>query len=222
MKEVVEALAEVVERAREEFDKKDASREEALRLCREVTRNSAKAIKHAHRGEWEEAEGTLKAAGEFLAHVKRILKPYPELLYSGFVQDAEREYSEAALTLSLVRGKSPPTPEELGVEVTSYLNGLAEAMGELRRHVVDKLRAGLPPQECEPLISLMDEVYYLLVGLDYPEAMLQGLRRRVDILRGLIEKTRSDVASAAMQRELEEHLRRIRREAEESGKEPGA
>jgi len=83
-------------------------------------------------------------------------------------------------------------------------------MGELRRHVVDKLRMGEPPESCEPYIALMDEVYYLLVGLDYPEAMLQGLRRRVDVLRGLIEKTRSDMASAATQRELEERLRGLK------------
>lgn len=212
MKEAIRMLSQVVERARRRLDRKDAAREEALRLCREATRHSAKAIKHAHRGEWERAEDTLKVAGEFLAHAKRVLRPYPDLLYAGFVQDAEREYAEAALTMSLIRGMKPPTPRQLGVELTSYLNGLAEAMGELRRHVVDKLRKGEPPESCEPFISLMDEVYYLLVGLDYPEAMLQGLRRRVDVLRGLIERTRSDMASAATQRELEERLRRLKEE----------
>lgn len=210
MKEAIEALSQVVGRARHALDKRDCAREEALRFCRESIRNSAKAIKHVHRGEWEEAKEMLKGAKEFLTQAKKVLRLYPDLLYTGFVHDAEREFAEAALTLSLVRGEKPPSPEELDMETTSYLNGLAEAMGELRRHVVDKLRMGEHPESCEPFLLLMDEVYYLLVGLDYPEAVLQGLRRRIDILRGLIEKTRSDVASATMQRELEECLRGLK------------
>lgn len=136
------------------------------------------------------------------------LRPHPDLFYTGYVQDAQKEFVEATATFSLVSGAPMPPPHALGVAAAPFLNGLAEAVGELRRYVLDQLRRG-QVERCEELLRTMDDIYGLLVTIDYPDALTGGLRRTTDAARGILERTRGDLTFALRQRDLEESLRRL-------------
>ena len=136
------------------------------------------------------------------------LRPHPDLFYTGYVQDAQKEYVEALATFSLVTGEPMQTPEEIGVAAAAFLNGLAEAVGELRRYVLDLLRRG-EAESCEGYLRTMDDIYSLLVTIDYPDALTGGLRRTTDATRAILERTRGDLTFALRQRDLEAALARL-------------
>jgi translin len=206
MKELVpdiEALAEDASRA---LAAKNEAREAGLSRCRDAIRNSANAIRAVHRGEFETARTLAGRAGTLLAEAKSALREHPDIRYAGFVHDSEKEYAEARITLAFIAGESKlPTREELEVELAAYLNGLAEAVGELRRFLLDILRGG-EVERCEDCLAVMDEVYGILVTFDYPDAMTGGLRRTTDNVRGILERTRGDLSLAVRQRDLEKRL----------------
>jgi len=88
----------------------------------------------------------------------------------------------------------------------AYLNGLAEAMGEMRRHILDVIRQG-EIGRCEQILQTMEDVYSSLVTVDYPSALTGNLRRTTDMVRGVLERTRGDLTFAARQEALERTLR---------------
>jgi translin len=199
----VEALAEVASR---ELAAKNEAREAGLGRCRDAIRNSANAIRAVHRGEFETARTLAARAGMLLAEAKAALKQHPDIRYAGFVHDSEKEYAEARITLACIAGEAKlPGRDELDVELAAYLNGLAEAVGELRRYLLDVLRGG-DVERCEDCLALMDEIYGILVTFDYPDAMTGGLRRTTDNVRGILERTRGDLSLAVRQRDLERRL----------------
>jgi translin len=135
-------------------------------------------------------------------------RDHPEIRFAGYLQDAQKEYAEARITEAVVIGESQlPTPEELGVEDAPFLNGMAEAIGEGRRHILDVLRHG-EVDRGEAILSAMDDMYYVLVSMDYPDAITMNLRRSTDVARSLIEKTRGDLSIAIVQRQLRDALDR--------------
>jgi translin len=149
------------------------------------------------------------AEAQTLADVLRDeLKGHPELFFAGYTQDSLKEFVEANVTCALIQNQPLQTPEELGVEDSTYLNGLAEVVGELRRRTLDILRSGYS-QEAERLLSYMDEIYSVLVTIDYPDAITNGLRRQTDLARGIIEKTRGDVTASLRGQQLTEAIRRL-------------
>ncbi|MGB9608316.1 MAG: hypothetical protein ACPLPS_07030 [bacterium] len=181
--------------AKEILDEKDKAREEALIISREITRDSAFSIRALHRGELCEAERLLSEAREKHKELLSLLDGHPDLRYSGFVHDAEKEMVEASVILS-IKKKSPfPNQGELSVLYTAYLNGIGEAMGEVRRMLLDCIRRG-ELEECEELLGLMEEVYYFLSSLLYPDAITGNLRRTVDMIRGVLERSRGDLTLA--------------------------
>jgi translin len=198
-------LEEIAGRIRAAFVAQDGAREKALPLSREVIRLSSVTIRAVHRHEFGEAEKTLAQARRLLGEIEASLKTCADLQNTHFVWDAEKEYAEAAATLALALGKLLPTPEELGVDNSAYLNGLGEAANELRRYLLDGLRSG-DFSRGEELLSAMDDIYSVLVGMDFPDAVTGGLRRTTDVLRGVMEKTRSDLTLSAEQKRLEDKL----------------
>jgi translin len=198
-------LDAIVEGIRAHFVSKNQAREQALPLCREALRHSANAIRAVHRGEFEAGQELIDRAAGLLREAKAALREHPDIFYAGFVHDAQKEFAEASLTLPLVAGRALPTPEELGVERAAYLNGLGEAVGELRRHLLDSLRGG-DVERCEGYLTAMDDIYGVLVTFDYPDAMTAGLRRTTDNVRGILERTRGDLTLAVRQRDLERKL----------------
>lgn len=207
--QVLQTLKGATERARDLMEKKNAAREEALAITRELTRHCALSIRACHRGEWENAAQLLEQAGEYVRNLKSIVAPYPDLYHSGYAQDSIKEFVEATLTYAIIRKEPIPTPEELGVEYETYLRGMGEAMGELRRYILDLIRRD-ELERGEELLTVMDEVYALLMTIDYPDAITGGLRRISDIVRGVLERTRSDLTAAFENRRLRESMQRFR------------
>ncbi|MFN8634752.1 MAG: haloacid dehalogenase [Chloroflexota bacterium] len=208
-------LDEIERWARAEFETKNAAREQALSQSRELIRTCANTIRAVHRRDYDQARTLLAAARELSERLTRNLGPYPDLFYTGYVQDAQKEYVEATATLSLVSGSPMPSPEELGVAPAPFLNGLAETVGELRRFVLDKLRRG-ELDGTEALLQMMDDIYALLVTIDYPDALTGGLRRTTDAARGILERTRGDLTFALRQQELERSLARVEQRIQQS------
>ena len=205
MESVNDQLDPIMERVRAVYVDKHQAREGALPLCREALRHSANAVRATHRQEFEHAQELIDRARELLAGAKAALGAHPDIYHAGFVHDAQKEYAEACATLALISGQALPTPEALAVELPAYLNGLGEAVGELRRHLLDRLRAG-EVDHCEGVLNAMDDIYSVLVTLDYPDAMTGGLRRTTDAVRGILERTRGDLTLSVRQRELEQRL----------------
>jgi len=202
---VGDQLEPIMERVRAVFIDKNEARERALPLCRETVRHSANAIRAVHRGDFATAEELIGRARELVGTAKAHLRDHQDIYFAGFVHDAQKEYVEACATLAVIGGRPLPTPEDLGIELPAYLNGLGEAVGELRRHLLDRLRAG-DVDHCEGILAAMDDVYSVLVTVDYPDAMTGGLRRTTDAVRGILERTRGDLTVSVRQRELERKL----------------
>jgi translin len=195
-------------RARTHLDAEDAARERALVLSRELTRRAASAIRTVHRAEWEEADAILQGSAQIIAELQELLAGHGMVYAAGFVQDAQKEYAEAQITRALIAGERLPMPEELGIEPVPYLNGLAESTGELRRHIIDAIRQDSFDRS-EELLEVMNEIYDLLVTFDYPDAISMGLKRRLDMVRGVLERTRSDLTNAIQQQVLRAALARV-------------
>ncbi len=201
-------LAETARRIRMQWDAKDMAREKALTLSREVIRNCADTIRGIHREEYDEAVTRLAETAKLIAQIADDLQLHPELYFTGFVQDAHKEYAEAHCTLALIRGEPLPIPEDLKVEYSPYLRGLGEAVGELRRHILDRMRIE-EPRWGENMLGIMDDIYYLMVSFDYPEAISGGLKRATDQTRSIIERTRGDLTNALRQQQLEDAMERL-------------
>ena len=194
-------LDSIVPRILENFAQKNRAREEALSASRAVIRLSANAIRAVHRGELDRAGAMLNEAREIRDRAVKGLEGHGDIYYAGFLHDAQKEYAEARTTLALLSGGDIPEPEALGVEYPAYLNGIAEAVGELRRMLLDRLRRGAY-DGCEAILDAMDHIYAVLVTIDYPDAMTGGLRRTTDQTRGILEKTRGDLTLAMLQRQV--------------------
>ncbi len=201
-------LDEIERWARAEFETRNAAREKALSQSRELTRTCANTIRAVHRRDYDQARVLLATAKALSDGLTQNLTPYPDLFFTGYVQDAQKEYVEATATLSMIGGDPMPSPQEIGVAAAAFLNGLAEAAGELRRFVLDKLRRG-ELDGSEALLQMMDDIYALLVTIDYPDALTGGLRRTTDLARGILERTRGDLTFALRQQELETSLTRV-------------
>lgn len=201
-------LETIAERIRHNFDVRTSKRDEALKQARQLTRACSLAIRAVHRDDQEAMEANLAEAQTLADVLRGELKVHPELFFAGYTQDSLKEFVEAKVTCALIQNQALQTPEELGVEDATYLNGLAEVVGELRRRTLDILRSGYS-QEAERLLGYMDEIYSVLVTIDYPDAITNGLRRQTDLARGIIEKTRGDVTASLRGQQLTEAIRRL-------------
>jgi translin len=205
---MISSLDDLAEEISRYFEAKDQAREEALQLTRVVIRRCGAAIRSVHRGEFERALELTEKAGEALFRIQDLLADHPDVRYAGFVDGAEQEYAEARIVYAIITGQSTPTPEEIGVEMTGYLGGLGDTTGELRRHVLDLIRQGRP-EEGEVYLEAMEEIYHLLMLFDYPDAITKGLRRKGDVARSLLERTRGDLTNAIGQKKLEVQLKEL-------------
>lgn len=193
------------------FDEKMTAREKALPAARRAIRCCANAIRAIHRLEFDNARRLMDDARAALDEGVEAVRDHPEIRHAGFLHDAEKEYAEARLTEAVVLGLEFPDPDALRVGLPAYLNGMSEAIGEARRHILDLLRKG-DHDRGEELLTAMDDMYYLLASMDYPDALTGNLRRSTDVARGILEKTRGDLSLSLVQRDLCEALERHARE----------
>ncbi len=212
----MQRLDEIAERLRKDLETRTTMRDRALAVARELTRACSLAIRAAHRlpnnlplsppsADQEEMNQLLIKAQSLAEELRTDLEPYPDLYYAGYTQDALKEFVEASATCALIQNHPLPTPEELKVDSATYLNGLAESVGELRRRTLDILRHGYS-EEAERLLNAMDDIYSILVTMDYPDAITNGLRRQTDLARSTIEKTRGDITFSLRGQHLEQAI----------------
>lgn len=201
-------LEAIGERIRNALARKHEAREAAYPLTREVIRSSANAIRAVHRGEFETAKGLLAQARSQLAEINAAVAGHPDLRYTGYFESAEKEYAEASIVFALVSHTPVPEPEALGVSYPAYLNGLGEAAGEMRRLLLDTLRRE-QVDRCEQVLDAMDDIYNVLVTMDFPDALTGNLRRTTDMVRGVLERTRGDYTMAVSQARLVEKLTQV-------------
>jgi translin len=195
-------LAVVGPSLREELAGAHQAREVALRACRDTTRHCSLAIRAVHRLLPNEVREHAAAAEASLRSAQHALEPFPRLAAAGFLHDAEKEYAEARLTAALVEGSPLPDHRSLGVAIPAWLNGLAEAASELRRHLLDRIRDG-DLARGSALLDSMGDCYDVLVTVDFPDAITGGLRRATDALRAVLERSRSDVTTTTLQVQLQ-------------------
>ncbi len=195
-----------IEGIRSILDARFAAREQGITGSRKVIRASANGIRALHRGEWDTAEELISEAGELLGVIFRAIEGHPELLHTGFVSDASKEYTEARITQAIFTGNEIPDFTELGVDPVPYLHGLGEAVGEMRRRMLDLLRDE-KLVEAEATLEHMDEIVDLLASVDYPDGMTNALRRTTDVSRSLVERSRSDLTATVVQERLRQDLR---------------
>jgi translin len=207
MGRLTENLDTITDKIRKSFEAKDAAREKVLPLCREVIRYASLSIRALHREELEKSQELLNSGRKLLDEAEMVLADGIDIR-TGFLIDAQKEYAEGSITLALVKGDRLPTPEELKVDEVAFLLGMAEAVGELRRYLLDKMRTG-DLTRGEEFLSDMDDIYNVLVTLDFPDAITHGLRRTTDAMRGVLEKTRSDLTLTIRQKALEDRLSKI-------------
>jgi translin len=205
MSKPVEDLELIAAELRPYFAAEDEAREKALRSCRQVIRYSSGAIRAVHRQEHDKAKQLLDSAHELLRELNHDLAGHGRLLHSGFVHDAQKEFAEGYITLALVTGEDLPKPGALGISNAAYLDGLGESVGELRRHILDSLRRS-DLSRCEELLTIMDEIYGILIAMDFPELLAHGLRRTTDAIRNITERTRGDLTVSLRQKNLETKL----------------
>lgn len=179
-----------------------------LPLSRETIRYCSNAIRAVHRHEFSEARESLQMARNLLKEVEQAVAGFGELSNTGFVRDAQKEYAEGCITLALITGEPLPAPGELGVDEAAYLNGMGETVGELRRYLIDSMRNG-DLSRGEEILSAMDDIYNTLVTMDFPDAITGGLRRTTDMVRGVLERTRSDLTLSIRQKDLEDRLEKL-------------
>ena len=201
-------LENIAERIRQNFEVRNAKRDEALKIARQLTRACSLAIRAVHRDDMEAMETSLRDAQELADRLRNDLKEHPDLFYAGYTHDSLKEFVEANVTCALIQKKGLQTPQELGVDDATYLNGLAEVIGELRRRTLDILRSGYS-EEAERLLGHMDDIYAVLVTMDFPDAITNGLRRQTDLARGIIEKTRGDVTLSLRTQDLSDAMKKL-------------
>jgi translin len=201
----LEAISEEIRRT---FDARTAARDQALAQARMLTRHCSQAIRAVHRDEDDAVKAELAEASTLADSLRSGLAGYPDLFFAGYTQDALKEFVEANVTCALIKNQPLLGPAELGVEHATYLNGLAEVVGELRRRCLDILRHGYSA-EAERLLTMMDDIYAVLVTMDYPDAITNGLRRQTDIARNIIEKTRGDITFSLRGEHLTKAIARL-------------
>lgn len=202
----MDRLNDIAEEALEALASRHKTREMALELSRRLIRHSANTIRAVHRGEFERAKEMLDEGRVVVEQFGADLADERGIYEAGYVQDALKEYAEASITYALLADQPLPSPGELRIDYPAYLNGLAEAMGEMRRATLDLMRRG-DLEQGEELLKIMDEVYGILVTVDYPDAITRGLRRTTDMVRGVLERTRGDLTMAVRQQRLETTLK---------------
>src|SRR5215210_7331240 len=196
------AIQSIGEELVQALEAKNKARELALANSRPTIRHCAHSIRASHRGDLQDAHNLLRAAGNLVTITQNeLLSSHPDIYWAGYVQDAQKEYAEASIVYAVIAGQQVPSAADLRVEPAAYLNGLGEAAGEMRRYVLDRIRHG-EVERCEQALNMMEDIYSLLVTVDFPDAITDGLRRTTDMVRGVLERTRGDVTFAIQQRQL--------------------
>jgi translin len=201
-------LDSIVDKIEKRIDDKDKIREQALRLSRDIIIQCRKAIQRIHQNEIKDVQKHLKAASAKLAELYDVTQPHPELYHAGFVENAAQEFVEAQCLIHIMQDKDLPDPDSLQTTYSSYLLGLCDVVGELRRKALDEILAGRP-NDANRFLKLMETIYDAIMRFDYPSALVP-IKRKQDMVRNLIERTRGELAVASCEQRLESRAEEVR------------
>jgi len=220
--EDVKDLSEICDAIREDLERRNAARDQAIVLSRQLIRHCSESIRAIHRRDWDGADTKLADVRSGAAELKSVVSEYPDLYHTGYTQDALKEVAEAFITRAIIGGQALPSAGELDIESSTYLKGLGEAATELRRFILDIMRREQDHSaEAESLLKVMDEIYDQLVTFDFPDALTHGLRRQTDVVRGVLERTRGDLTQSLRQQKLQDALKRFEHQLDaESDEDP--
>lgn len=195
-------IEEISKAIRERLDKKDLARESALKTSRQIIRECRSAIASLQKG--NDAEENMERARKAHAQLKKMLKGFPDLLSAGYAVDAEQELAEAEILSSSIMGKDVPSPEEIGVEDEAFVLGMADSIGEMRRLLLDRLMKD-DVKAAGQMLGKMERFFNMLMTFDYPDALI-ATKRKQDVARGLVEKSRGELAMATQMSHLRKNL----------------
>lgn len=204
----MENLEKIAQEISLRLDEHTKVRDDALSTSRSLTRHCANTIRAVHRQDWQAADKELNAAQTLVDQIHTELNDFPNLYFAGYTQDAIKEFAEASIFYSLMKTDTLPSHTDLRIEPNTYLKGFAEVVGELRRRVLDELLHGYS-DDVDKMLNYMDDIYSVLVSMDYPDAVTHGLRRLTDVSRSIIERTRGDVTMSYRQEQLEKRLKEV-------------
>lgn len=207
------SLNEILRKIQEDLSEREKMREEVQMDMRKATRLSKQAIQVTHQDRFDEAEAMLEETKALFIKLRETGKDYPYLFYSGSVGAAFEENAEAHILLTLIREDRYPSPKEIGVPVTPYVLSLGDVIGELRRRALDLIRKG-NVESSEKCLEWMEHIYTELTALDDAYTIINGLRRKGDVARRLIEITRGDITIEVRRTALERSISRLENKLE--------
>jgi len=201
-------LGKIVDKIEKSIDDKDKIREKALRDSREIIINCRKAIQLIHQNQMKEAKSNIKKASVKLQELYSLTDKHPDIHHAGFVENAAQELVEAYCLLNIMSGKDLPDPDEIKTTYSSYLLGLCDLVGELRRTALNSIRAG-KAKKADGLLNMMEDIYDVIIRFDYPSGLIP-IKKKQDMVRSLIERTRGELAVASCERRIEYHTDEFR------------
>jgi len=202
------SLKEILEKIQEELSAREEIREEIYKDMRKATRLSKQAIQVTHQERFDDAEAILEEAKKLFTKLHEKTQDYPYLLYSGSVGAAFEEHAEAQILLTLIQEDRFVKPKEIKVPFTPYVLALGDVIGELRRRALDLIRKG-NVDAAEKTLERMEQIYSELTALDDAYVIVNGLRRKGDVARRLIEITRGDITSEVRRSALERSISKL-------------
>ena len=198
----------IIEKIDKHINEKDKIREQALRSSRDIIIGCRKAIQFLHRDLIEDAESYIKQASDKLTDLYALTRDYPDLFHAGFVENAAQELVEAHCLYNIMLSEELPDPDAIQTTYSSYLLGLCDVVGELRRGALDFILEG-EASKANEYLNHMDKIYDAIMSLDYPSKLIP-IKRKQDMVRGLIEKTRGELAVASCERRIEDRTHEFR------------
>ena len=199
-------LKDIGKLVEEELDDKDSVREIAIKSSREIIRKASKIIVMIHHR--KDCTKDIRSMKEEVWHLKSLLiRDHPDLYYTGFVQNALQEYTEAMILRAIIYGEDVPTHKDLNVNPTAYIMGLADVVGELRREVLEFLRKEMFA-DAERFLDIMEDIYETLLIFNYPSGLVP-IKQKQDVARSLVEKTRGEITIASMNRKLKRDIEKM-------------
>ena len=194
-------LDKIVDKIEKNIDDKDKIREKALKSSREIIIGCRKSIQLIHQKLMKDALGNIKKANSKLQNLYSLTESHPELHHAGFVENAAQELVEAHCFYNIMKGKELPDPDEIKTTYSSYLMGLCDLVGELRRTALDSIRAG-KTKNADNYLNMMEKIYDVIIRFDYPSGLIP-IKKKQDMVRNLIERTRGELAVASCERRIE-------------------
>ncbi len=201
-------LEKIIDKIDGHMGDKEKVRDEALRCSRDIITCCRRAIQRMHQSEMGKASDLIEEASKRIVSLQKLTRSFPDLFHAGFVENASQEFVEASCLFAIIKGDDLPDPDSLHTTYSSYLLGLCDVVGELRRATLDFILEGEPVRANEYL-ALMDEIYDAIMGFDYPSGLVP-IKKKQDMVRGMIERTRSELAVASCERRIDDRANEFR------------